>query len=247
MKRFSLLPLGLLFVFPTMAFAAENNETLLEQEVLTGKTTTETSVDLNEDLDQATSGLGHFRFGFSAGGGYYKSVSVDNYPNMSGFSGELGVYTLFNPIRDWADVELGVRTLYVFPHDSKSKNSETGTVKQKSYSGLNSGSIYDGLVFRFLGASSAIAAGVYQDFVAKSQFSEKHKQGTDFKNKLKYKPGQGVYAEYQWIGSQNGDNLPLIPFARFTYGTFKSEYQQSATEVQTNREKLFGLALGVKF
>ncbi|MCT8747101.1 hypothetical protein KZ453_11195 [Glaesserella parasuis] len=80
MKRFSLLPLGLLFVFPTMAFAAENNETLLEQEVLTGKTTTETSVDLNEDLDQATSGLGHFRFGFSAGGGYYKSVSVDNYP-----------------------------------------------------------------------------------------------------------------------------------------------------------------------
>ncbi|WP_426876208.1 hypothetical protein [Glaesserella parasuis] len=152
MKRFSLLPLGLLFSFPTMAFATENSDTLLEQEVLTGKTTTETSVDLNKDLDQATSGLGRFRFGFSAGGGYYKSVSVDNYPNMGGFSGELGVYTLFNPIRDWADVELGVRTLYVFPHDSKSKNS---------------GSIYDGLVFRFPGASSAIAAGVYQDFVAK--------------------------------------------------------------------------------
>ncbi|MDO9666187.1 hypothetical protein [Glaesserella parasuis] len=151
MKRFSLLPLGLLFSFPTMAFATENSDTLLEQEVLTGKTTTETSVDLNKDLDQATSGLGRFRFGFSAGGGYYKSVSVDNYPNMGGFSGELGVYTLFNPIRDWADVELGVRTLYVFPHDSKSKNSETGTVKQKSYSGLNSGSIYDGLVFRFPG------------------------------------------------------------------------------------------------
>lgn len=245
MNKFSFLPLSLLLAVPTTSFA-ENSEALLEQEIISGKIATETNVDLNKDLDKATSGFGRFRFGFSLGGGYYKSVSVENYPNISSFAGELGAYTLFNPIRDWADMEVGIRGLYVFPNDSESKDSKTGKVKQKFYSGLSSGSIYAGLVFRFPDASSAIAAGVYQDFAAKAQFSEKHQAGTNLKNELKYKPGQGIYAEYQWIGAQNGNSLPVIPFARFTYGTYKSEYK-TETKNQTNREKLFGLVFGVKY
>ncbi|WP_455483248.1 hypothetical protein [Haemophilus parahaemolyticus] len=242
MKKLSLLSLGLLLSIPAISFAETDSDALLEQEILSGKAaSTQTNMDLNKDLNNATSGLGRFRFGVSLGGGYYKSASVDNYPNMSGLAVELGLYTLVNPIRDWADIELGVRGLYVFPHDKKSENQRTRMVEEKSYSGLASGSAYAGLVFRFPGASSAIATGVYQDFVAKSQFSEKQIVGINLKDSLKYKPGQGAYIEYQWTGKDN-----LIPFARFTYGTYKSEYQ-TGTQVQTNREKLYGLVLGAKF
>ena len=242
MKKCTLLSLGLFLTIPVISFANQNSDSTLEQDILSGKSTnTQASVDLNKDLNNATSGLGRFRFGVSLVGGYYKSNSVNNYPNMSGLGGELGLYTLFNPIRDWVDVELGVRGLYVFPHDKTSEDSKNGETRQKSYSGLASGGAYAGVVFRFPSASSAIATGVYQDFVAKSQFSQKQKEGTNFKNKLKYKPGQGVYVEYQWTGKEK-----VIPFARVTYGTYKSEYQ-TATQTKTNREKFYGLVIGAKF
>ncbi|MGX2975311.1 hypothetical protein ACWIUH_09795 [Ursidibacter arcticus] len=249
MKNRSLLSLSLVVLaIPSFSFATEISNKSIEQEILSSKTTTaESSMDLNKDLKKATSGFGRFRFGVSAGAGYYKSASVKNYPNVSSFAGELGLYTLFNPIRDWADVELGVRGLYAFAHDKKSNNSKTGKTEEKSYSGLSSGSIYAGVVFRFPNSSSAFATGVYQDFFAKSTFSDKQKLDTEFTKSLKYKPGQGVYAEYQWIGfSKNSSGVAAIPFFRATYGTYKSEYK-TALSTQTNREKLFGVMLGVKF
>ena len=82
---------------------------------------------------------------------------------------------------------------------------------------------------------------IIDTFLESYNFSKKQIVGTNLKDSLNYKPGQGAYIEYQWTGKDN-----LIPFARFTYGTYKSEYQ-TGTQVQTNREKLYGLVLGAKF
>lgn len=245
MKKFTVLSLSALFALPSLSIA--NEDLALEQEILSGTSSTSTTLsqDLNKELDKATSGFGRFRFGGAFGLGYYSSSANKGTPRLSGFAGEFSMSTMFNPIRDWADVELGVRALYVHPSDSKSKDKETNREIERSYSGLISGGVYAGMVFRYPEASSAIAMGVYKDLATKSRFSSKQRSETDFKENLKYKPGQGVYLEYQYIKKDSLGNV-IMPFARINYGTLKSEYR-TETGTQANNEKLFGIVFGIRY
>jgi len=192
-----------------------SNETLYAKDIL------------KEQLEDASAGSIASRFigGFYWGAGFQGTVgsevttSIDNSEystNFLGFLVEGGVYGLFNPIRNFADIEVGLNAKY-----NTGLNSDSG--KKKFHPALFQSTIYSGFVFRFDKGKKALSIGVSKALYMREYVDDEMKtvglKEHDIEN------GLGLYVEYQRPDLKVGKG---IAFTRFEVEKF---------DVITNNEK----------
>lgn len=224
MKRYACLALIALAAVSTVTHAADS-----------------TPPSIEDQLKQEAKGVGRFRGGWYGSIGYVssskQSTATDGQVKLGGFPLEGGIYGLFNPIRDFADIEAGLGLKVILPTESSGNGS--GTTYSYGYSAL---SAYAGPVFR-LGGESSIAVGGFID----KPFSIL-KSSTDpfFKTHSgKPKSALGGYVEYQYSKGQDR----TIYFTRFTAGHANAEFTNvsSAFNDSTSSTRFVGISIGAKY
>lgn len=188
---------------------------------------------LEEALKDESSGsfTSRFKIGYYGGIGYQASVKSEQETEISGLLLEGGVYTLFNPIKNFFDIEVGLNAKYNTGIEITSNDDET-----KYYSGLQQATVYVGPVFRFDEGRKAISIGLskalYMKAVRTDEMKEKGIKENDIEN------GLGVYIEYQYM-DLIGKN---IGFSRLEVEQFDIISDKSKTE-----ETVAGIIFGMKF
>jgi len=195
---------------------------------------------LKEQLEDASSGSVSSRFigGFYWGIGFQGTIgsetttSIDNSEystNFLGFLFEGGIYGLYNPIRNFADIEVGLNARYNTGLNSKDKES--------FYPALFQSTIYSGLVFRFNKGMKALSIGVSKALYMKEYIDKEMKKVGLQEHGIEN--GLGIYVEYQHPDVKVGEG---IAFTRF-------EVEQ--LDVITNNEKesemVASLLIGFKY
>jgi len=149
----------------------------------------ESSLNLENELKNASAGLvsSRFRLGYFLGGGYQGTMGSEKNTEIQGILVEGGVYTLFNPIRNFFDIEVGLSGKYNFGSSNSDNN--------KYYAGLKQITLYGGTVFRFGETKKAVAVGVSKAlYIDEVQTDDLKKAGI---KKHDLKNGIGTYIEYQ--------------------------------------------------
>lgn len=188
------------------------------------------SSSMEDELKDASAGNveSRFRGGYFIGGGYQGRIGGDGDTKIQGLLIEGGVYTLFNPIKNFLDLEVGLSGKYNTGMSTSSNDSAT-----TYYAGLKQVTVYGGTVFRFGETEKAIAVGVskalYIDEVQTDELKAAGIKKHDFEN------GLGVYLEYQ---SGNSD----IFFTRL-----EVEQIDVVSETETSTETIGSILFGMKF
>lgn len=192
---------------------------------------------LDDLLKDASSGSvsSRFRGGYYFAGGYQHTVDAeeDSRVKISSFIVEGGVYGLFNPIRNFFDVEVGLNGKY----NIGSKNDDEPHSAEKVYNpGLLQATAYSGLVFRFSGGKSALSLGVskalYLKEIQTKEMEDANVEENDIEN------GLGAYIEYQYMGEKTG----TIGFTRIEVERFDIK-----SNLKDESETVGSLLFGLKF
>ncbi|MBK6853643.1 MAG: hypothetical protein IPG93_19215 [Burkholderiales bacterium] len=198
-------------------------------------------LSIEEKIQDTGQGVGRFRGGVygSLGWGHGTRISTPNGGSTgpSGLHVEAGVYGLFNPIRDFADIETG---LSLTGMTSSSTQSNNGAVSNKT--GYIAGQIYAGPVFRLGQSGSALAVGMQALVGTKIVKNGEDTFVKQYPPKMKPKPG--LYVEYQY---QRGlDNA--IYFSRLTVTKYEVTFQGAPASVndQGKGNTLLTLQFGIK-
>jgi len=185
---------------------------------------------LEDELKSASSGTisSRFRVGYSLGGGYQGRIGGDGDTKIQGFLLEGGIYTLFNPIRNFLDMEIGLSGKY---NTGMSTSNDSGG--ETYYAGLAQVTLYGGTIFRFGETKKALAVGVskalYIDEVQTDDLKDAGIEKHDLEN------GIGAYMEYQ-----SGDKE--IFFARV-----EIEKIDVVSETETSKDTIGSILFGMKF
>lgn len=196
--------------------------------------------DIDSALKSKESGVGRFRGGWygaiGAAAGDSKGTAKLGKARLAGMSVTGGVYGLFNPIRDFADIEGGLGLSSVIPMSATNSN---GT----SYSyGQVSATAYAGPVFRMPNGLSSFGIGAYIEQPIKTliQSEDRLLNNSD----LKLKPALGLYGEYQYSKGAGKE----IYFVRGSYS--KTGVKSSTLGAEFNRAGesvgVLGVVFGVK-
>ncbi len=195
------------------------------------------SSDIVGQLKSESKGVNRFRYGFYGAIGGQRANNSDVSPRISGLVLEGGVYTLMNPIKNFADIEVGAS----FKYNGGAKMTNENSRQPKYYNGLKQISAYAGPVFQFGGGKHAVGFGVSKAFY----LGEVKGDDNDKTPKNDLSNGLGAYAEYQWMGQKStNSSRHLIPFARLTIEKFDMEIANSN---KTSDQTVVGLAVGTKY
>lgn len=197
-------------------------------------------VSVIDQIKKESSGVGRFRGGLYGSIGYADSMGSDSINTLGGISFEAGAYTMFTPIKGYAEVEVGAGGVYIIPSDPKG-------AANYDY-GLTSARVYGGPVIPLNSGKNAIGFGVYKDF------SQKIKVDKTVKDKIAASKGKvpditkdmlenglGVYVEWQWLSSQ--PNSKSLVYTRLNYGA----YDRTPTGGKSVSENYGVLSIGFKF
>ena len=182
---------------------------------------------ITDELKKASTGLmsSRFRAGYFGGIGYQGRISGDGDARISGLLLEVGIYTLFNPIRNFLDFEVGLSGKYNTGMSSSSSN--------KYYAGLKQITVYGGTIFCFSEAKKAISIGLskalYIDEVQSDDLKADGYKKHDLEN------GIGIYIEYQ------SDDKNIF-FARL-----EIERIDIVGEIETSKDTVGSILFGLKF
>ena len=145
------------------------------------------------ELKKSSSGTvsSRFRIGYFGGIGYQGRIGGDGDTKIQGLLLEGGLYGLFNPVRNFFDIEVGINGKYNTGMNKTSSDSGKTTY----YAGLKQITLYGGLVFRFGKEGKALSLGVskalYIDEVQTDELKNSGIEKHDLEN------GIGAYVEYQ--------------------------------------------------
>ncbi len=146
-----------------------------------------------DELKDSSSGTvsSRFRVGYSAGIGYQGRISGDGDTKIQGLLLEVGLYGLFNPIRNFFDIEIGLNGKY----NTGMSSTSSSYGKTTYYAGLKQVTIYGGTVFRLGGSAKALCVGVSKAIYINEVQSDELKASGYKKHDLEN--GIGAYIEYQ--------------------------------------------------
>lgn len=184
-------------------------------------------------LKAASSGTvsSRFRFGYFLGLGYQGRVSGDGNTKIQGLLLEGGLYGLFNPIRNFTDIEIGISGKY----NTGASTSSSSSNSTKYYAGLKQVTAYSGIVFRSGTKGKALALGIskalYIDEIQSDEMKAQNIKKHDLKN------GIGVYAEYQ-----TDEITKQITFVRV-----EVEKIDVVSDNKTSKDTLASILIGWKF
>lgn len=196
--------------------------------------------DIDSALKSKESGVGRFRGGWygaiGASAGDSKGTEKLGKARLAGMSVTGGVYGLFNPIRDFADIEGGLGLSSVIPMSAQNNN---GT----SYSyGQVAATAYAGPVFRMPNGLSSFGIGAYIEQPIKTliQSQDRLLNNSD----LKLKPALGIYGEYQYSKGAGKE----IYFVRGSYSKTGIKSSTLGAEFNLAGESVgvLGVVFGVK-
>jgi len=150
---------------------------------------------LTDELKNASSGSisSRFRFGYYGGIGYQGRLSGDGDTRIQGLLLEGGVYALFNPVRNYFDLEIGISGKYNTGAEVSSSNNIGADIKY--YAGLKQVTVYSGAVFRFGESKRALSVGISKALYIDEVLSDDMKDDNIKKHDLDN--GIGAYLEYQ--------------------------------------------------
>ena len=181
---------------------------------------------LEEALKNESSGsfTSRFKGGYYLGIGYQGAIKSKTNAPIQGLLFEGGLYTLFNPIQNYFDIELGLNGKYNMGTNSESSYDEY-------HAGLKEVTIYSGLVFRFNQGKQAFSLGISKSLYTKQIDTEDMKDDNieveDIKN------GLGAYIEYQYM-SKGG----MIGFTKLSIEEF---------DILSAKEKVANIIFGMKY
>lgn len=197
---------------------------------------------IEDQLKSSGEGVGRFRGGVygALGWGFGSKAQgpggVSTRP--SGLHFELGLYGLFNPIRDFADVETGIAVTGITPSSS---SSQSGAAAYKS--GYIAGLAYAGPVFRLGKGGNSLALGAQYQFGSKVLKESGDALLASYPATMK--PSLGVYGEYQYQGG-TGKAIYYTRIAANKYDiTFKGA--PAALNESGKGGTMLTLGLGVKY
>jgi hypothetical protein len=188
---------------------------------------------LEEALKEASSSIftSRFRWGYSFGIGYQGARDSEAKAPIQGILFEGGLYTLFNPIRNYFDIELGINGKYSTGLEDRHYDRE----EDKEYhAGLKQATIYSGIVFRYDEGRHGISFGISKSLYAKEYETDDMKENNIETKDLEN--GLGAYIEYQYMSK--GRN---IGFTRLEIEEF---------DIKSNgvneKEKIISFLIGMK-
>lgn len=197
---------------------------------------------IEDKLKQTSEGTGRFRGGVygSLGWGFGSKIEIPGTGGTrpSGLRVEGGVYGLFNPIRDFADIEAGLSISALTPSSSK---SGSGATEYKT--GFIAGNLYAGPVFRLGNSGSALAVGVHLLFGNKVLKDSGDTFVKAFPASMKSSPG--AYLEYQY----KGDGSKAIYFSRLSASKYDASFKGAPVAVNTQGKgnTLVTFDFGIKY
>jgi len=187
---------------------------------------------LESALKKSSSGTvsSRFRGGWFLGAGYQGRIGGDGDTRIQGFLLEGGAYMLFNPVRNYFDMELGISGKY----NGGAEVENTGG-KVRYYSGLQQLTVYAGTVFRLGETKRAISVGVSKALtISEVQSDEAEEAGLkehDLEN------GVGAYIEYQ-----TDELAGTITFIRV-----EVERIDIVSDTTTDKDTVASIVFGVKY
>lgn len=198
--------------------------------------------NIEDQLKAESKGVGRFRGGYYGGIGMARGNEKITYANtggtkLSGIVFEGGVYGLFNPIRDWVDVEAGIGLKMALPGKT---SSSTGSDKYSH--GYNAASVYAGPVFR--SSNSAVGMGVFLNTDSTVTTDSNDAFSNKYKSKMINSPG--YYLEYQY----GKPGSKAIYFFRLNYNKYDLKFASSAPKeisIQGKNQSAIALTGGMKF
>ena len=184
-----------------------------------------------DELKGASAGTvsSRFRGGYSFGLGYQGGIGGDGDTKIQGLLFEGSLYGLFNPIKNFFDIEVGINGKYNTGMSTSSNNSS----EKKYYAGLKQVTMYGGTVFRFGDTKKALAVGVSKALYIDEVQSDELK--ADGYKKHNLENGVGAYIEYQ-SGAES------IFFVRV-----EAERIDVVSETETNEDTVGSILFGMKF
>ncbi|MDO4709182.1 MAG: hypothetical protein Q4B94_05075 [Pseudomonadota bacterium] len=195
---------------------------------------------IEDQIKSESKGASRARFGIYGSAGYQgSSGSSFGAPRINGFLLDGGAYMMVNPIRNFADIEIGISGKYNTGSEIKDRNYRN----PRHYNGLAQASIYAGPVFQISGGKHAIGFGLSKAL----SISEVKGDNRDKTPKNKLSNGLGAYLEYQWQGlkSKSGDSSRhLIPFTRLSVERFELTH---AISKKSSEQTVIGLVVGTKY
>jgi hypothetical protein len=200
------------------------------------------STSVEEALRRSGEGVGRFRGGLygSVGGGMGSKINVPNNSSTrpAGFYFEGGGYGLFNPIRDFADIEAGFGISYLTP---TSTGSNGGAVEYKT--GFVAGTAYLGPLFRIGKSGSAFGFGAQVLLGNKVLKDSNDVFANTFPGKMK--SALGVYGEYQY----KTDASKAIYYTRMAVNRYDVTFQGAPASVndQGKGNTMVNLQIGIKY
>lgn len=202
-----------------------------------------TTNDIDSALKSEATGVGRFRSGWvgSIGTalGDSKGTIAKGKVRMGGMAISGGVYGLFNPIRDFSDIEAGVGMAALIPMSSTSSGSNT-----TSYSyGAVSATAYVGPVFRMPSGTSSFGVGalIDQPFKTLTQSEDRLLNNAD----VKLNTSIGLYGEYQY-SKGTGKEIYYVR-GQYAKSGIKSSNLGAAFNDATKIAAVIGIAAGVKY
>jgi hypothetical protein len=199
---------------------------------------------VEDQIKASAEGVGRFRGGFYGAFGWGLGSKIDDAATggtrPSGLALDGGMYALFNPIRDFADIEAGIGVRGLLP---TSQSTSNGSVSYKS--GYIALTLYAGPVFRFGdGGRTAIALGAQFDAAAKVLKEDADPFYGLYSGKLK--PAVGVYGEYQYKGS---DGTKAIYYTRLNAYRYDVSFSGAPARIneQGKGNLLANLVFGIKY
>jgi hypothetical protein len=201
------------------------------------------SSSVEDQLRRSSEGVGRFRGGFygALGWGFGSKIkdATTGGTRPSGPVVDLGLYGLFNPIRDFADIEVGGGLRAMVP---TSVSTNGGRTEYKS--GFVAGSVYAGPVFR-LGkdGSSALALGAQLELGAKVLKDSADPFMGRYDAKLK--PSLGGYLEYQY----KGEKAKAIYYTRLSLSKYDVSFSNAPAAVASQGKggTLVAVVAGIKY
>jgi len=184
---------------------------------------------LEEALKETSSGAftSRFKWGGYLGVGYQGAINSESKAPVEGLLLEIGVYSLFNPIQNFFDVEVGLNGKYTTGVES--------TNGEKEYkAGLLEASIYSGFVFRYNEGVDALSIGLSKILYVKEDETENMEKDNIETQDLEN--GLGAYLEYQYMSKGS----KIIGFTRL-------EIEQFDIKSDSEKEKIISLIIGMKY
>lgn len=201
----------------------------------------EQPTSMDSALQTQEAGVGRFRAGwYGAAGaaiGASKGTATLGKARLGGLELNAGAYGLFNPIRDFADIEAGMGLSAIIPVSSDNKNGTSYTY------GAVSATAYAGPVFRTPNSAGSFGLGA---FINVPLSTIKHSSDALLANaNLKLKTAPGIYGEYQY--AQTGSNKIYYVRGYYARSGVKSSNLGRAFNDAANNSGLIGLQGGVKY